>query len=115
MVFLLKQFIDQVPDEIIDAARIDGAGDFQLVRKIIAPMVAPAMATVGILTFQTVWNSTEAGVYYINNENLRTFSFLIGSLTSSTGNTLLGQGMAQQVLCLYLYQIWSYSSSCNQK
>jgi len=41
-----------------------------------------------------VWNSTEAGVYYINNENLRTFSFLISSLTSSTGNTLLGQGMA---------------------
>ncbi len=94
VVFLLKQFMDQVPNEIIEAAQIDGAGDFYIVNKIVAPMVSPALATVAILTFQMAWNSTEASTYYINNENLRTFSFFVSSLTSASGNTIIGQGMA---------------------
>jgi len=60
--FLVKQFIDQVPDELIEAAKIDGANDFQILFKIIIPLVTPALATVSILTFQMIWNSTESSM-----------------------------------------------------
>jgi ABC-type glycerol-3-phosphate transport system permease component len=58
--FLVKQFMDQVPDAVIEAARLDGANDVQILIKIVIPLVKPALATVGILTFQASWNATEA-------------------------------------------------------
>lgn len=53
--FLVKQFIDQLPDSLIEAAKIDGAGDFTILRKIIIPLTSPALATVAILAFQAAW------------------------------------------------------------
>jgi len=92
--FLIKQFIDQIPDALIDSAKIDGANDYRIVRSIVVPMVAPAIATVGILTFQAVWNSTEASSYYIETEALRTATYYLSNLTSTTGNTVAGTGIA---------------------
>ena len=91
--FLVKQFMDQVPDAVIEAAKLDGANDYQILLKIIIPLVKPALATVGILTFQISWNATEASALYITNETLRTFAFYLSSLTSAT-NTVAGVGMA---------------------
>jgi len=91
--FLVKQFMDQVPDAVIEAAKLDGANDYQILLKIIIPLVKPALATVGILTFQISWNATEASTLYITNETLRTFAFYLSSLTSAT-NTVAGVGMA---------------------
>lgn len=51
-VFLIKQFIDGVPDEIIEAAYMDGASDVRVYWSIILPMIKPAIATIAILTFQ---------------------------------------------------------------
>jgi len=56
--FLVKQFIDQTPNELIESAKIDGASEMQIFIKIIIPIVAPALATVGILSFQLIWNDT---------------------------------------------------------
>lgn len=92
--FLVKQFIDQIPDSLIEAAYIDGAGDFLIYRKIILPIIRPALATVAILAFQTVWNGTETSSFYINNEELKTLAFYMNSLSSSSGNTIAGQGIA---------------------
>ncbi|TYB89633.1 MAG: carbohydrate ABC transporter permease [Kosmotoga sp.] len=93
-VFLVKQFIDQIPDSLLDAAVVDGANDLQIIFRIIFPLLKPAIATVGILAFQIAWNSSEASVYYINNENLRTFAFYVTNLTQVAGNTIAGQGIA---------------------
>jgi len=93
-VFLVKQFIDQIPDALIDAALVDGANDFQIIFNIIIPMLKPAISTVGILAFQVAWNSAEASTYYINNENLKTFAFYVSNLTQATGNTVAGQGIS---------------------
>jgi ABC-type glycerol-3-phosphate transport system permease component len=93
--FLIKQFIDQIPDELIEAAQLDGATDFQIYRKIILPLIKPAIATVAILTFQAVWNDAEPSKLFINDESLKTFAFYMSTLTSDTsGNTVAGQGMA---------------------
>ena len=92
--FLIKQFIDQTPNELIESAKIDGASEMQIFLKIIMPIIAPAIATVGILAFQAIWNDTTTSVLYINDESKRTLAFYMMSLTSMQGNTVAGQGMA---------------------
>ncbi|ALC91410.1 ABC transporter permease [Bacillus sp. FJAT-18017] len=92
--FLVKQFIDQIPDELIEAAKLDGASDFQIFLRIIVPLVKPAIATVAILSFQLVWNSTESSTLYVNDEGLKTFAFYMTTLTSTAGNSVAGQGLA---------------------
>ena len=100
-VFLVKQFIDQLPNALIEAAEIDGASDFQILRKIIMPLVKPTMATLTILTFQSAWNSTEASSFYLNDESLKTFAFYMSNL--STGNGVAGQGIgAAATLIMFL-------------
>jgi len=56
-VFLMRQFMLSLPNEIIDAARIDGAGEFRTFWKIVLPMSKPALAVLGIFTFVGEWNS----------------------------------------------------------
>ncbi|MBG0829728.1 carbohydrate ABC transporter permease [Planomonospora sp. ID67723] len=56
-VFLMRQYISGLPDEVIDAARIDGAGQIRIFLRIVAPLARPALATLGILTFLGTWNS----------------------------------------------------------
>ena len=92
--FLVKQFIDQIPDSLIEAAKIDGASDYYILMKIIIPLIIPALSTVAILAFQTSWNSIESSAMFINDESLKTFAFYMNTLVSTTGNTVAGQGMA---------------------
>ena len=93
--FLIKQFIDGIPDEVIEAAQIDGASDGHIYWRIILPMIKPAIATIAILTFQATWNNAEISTLYINNESLKSFAFYLSTLTSSTGaNVVAGQGIA---------------------
>jgi multiple sugar transport system permease protein len=56
-VFLMRQFIMQLPDDLLDAGRIDGAGELRIFRQIILPLCGPALATLGILTFLGSWNN----------------------------------------------------------
>jgi ABC-type glycerol-3-phosphate transport system permease component len=94
--FLLKQFIDGIPDEVIEAAQIDGASDLMVYWKIVMPMIVPAIATIAILTFQATWNNADISSLYINTESLKTFAFYLSTLTSTAvgANTVAGQGIA---------------------
>ncbi len=102
-VFLVKQFMDQLPDALIEAAVVDGASDYRIVWKIIFPLIKPSLSTVAILSFQSAWNSSEASVYYINNEALKTFSFYMTTLTNNVGNVAVGKGVsAAATLLMFL-------------
>lgn len=90
--FLVKQFIDQLPDTLIEAARIDGASEFLIYWKIVLPLIKPAMTTLAILSFQGAWNSIEASSIYIQSESLRTFAFYMSTL-STANNTVAGAGL----------------------
>jgi len=91
--FLIKQFIDQIPDALIEAAIVDGANDFQIYWKIILPLIKPAMATAAILVFQVVWNNVETSTLFTTSENMRTLAFFMNTLAVNT-NVVVGQGMA---------------------
>lgn len=92
--FLLKQFIDQLPNDLIESAKIDGASELEIFFKIVVPIIMPAIATVGILTFQNIWNDVGTSAIYITDESKRTLAFFVQSLTSSQVNTVAGQGLA---------------------
>lgn len=55
-VFLMKQFIQTLPGELMDSARVDGANEWQVFWSIVTPMVRPGMAFLGIITFVNMWN-----------------------------------------------------------
>ncbi len=69
-IYLMKQFIDQIPDTLLEAAKIDGANDGRIYLSIIMPSVKPAWLTVIILSIQSLWNIT--GSNYIFSEQLKT-------------------------------------------
>lgn len=91
--FLVKQFVDQVPDSLMEAAYIDGASDMKVYTKIIIPMIKPAIATAAILVFQQVWSNMETSNYYVNDDSLKTLTFYMNSLVN-VNNTVAGQGMS---------------------
>ncbi len=93
-IFLLKQFMDQVPDELLEAAKIDGAGKWRIYWNVILPLVKPPLITVAILTFQASWGNLEGSNNFVDNEAIRTLPFYMNTLVSQSGNVVAGAGMA---------------------
>ncbi|UZJ78090.1 carbohydrate ABC transporter permease [Fictibacillus sp. KU28468] len=71
-IFLLRQFFKTIPDEMIDAAKIDGAHHLQIWWKLAMPLMKPAVITVAILSFNGAWNDFLGPLLYINDEKLYT-------------------------------------------
>lgn len=100
--FLIKQFVDQIPDALIEAAKMDGATEFQVLFKVIIPMVAPAIATVAILSFQSAWGNVEASIYYINDESLKTFAYYVTTFSSANSSAATQGITAASALIMFL-------------
>jgi len=94
-VFLMRQFILGIPDDLLDAARIDGASEFRTFWQIVLPLVTPALATLGILTFLGSWNDflwplivlTDDAKY---NLPVALATFAIGQHSSDNGMLMAG-------------------------
>ena len=91
--FLVKQFVEQVPDSLLEAAYMDGATDWAVYWKVIMPMIRPAMATAAILIFQQVWTNMETSSYFFNDDSMKTLTFSMNTLVNAN-NTVAGQGMS---------------------
>lgn len=65
-IFLVRQFMTGIPDELVEAARMDGAGEITIFLRIILPLARPALATVAILTFMGSWNDFFGPLLYLN-------------------------------------------------
>jgi ABC-type glycerol-3-phosphate transport system permease component len=73
-IFLLRQFFMTIPPDLEDAARIDGANTWQIIWRVILPVVRPAIATVAIFTFQSTWNDFLAPLIYLHDQSKYTVS-----------------------------------------
>ncbi|GGD66247.1 carbohydrate ABC transporter permease [Paenibacillus nasutitermitis] len=93
-VFLLKQFMDQVPNELLDAAKIDGASEIKIFLRIVLPLVTPAMATITIIAFQNAWGNAETSTLFMQDDAMKTLPFYMGTLTSNLANSVARQGAA---------------------
>ena len=89
-VFLMKQFMEQVPESLSEAARLDGASEFMVFWKIVMPAVRPAVGTVMILAFQNVWNDVTTSQMYMLDDSMKTLPYFIQTLTN--GLTVARQG-----------------------
>lgn len=80
-VFLMRQFmLNFVPDQIVEAAKIDGAGELFIFWRIVMPMVKPAWITLMIFTFQGLWNTT--GTQFIYEEQMKMLPIALQQLTT---------------------------------
>lgn len=91
--FLVKQNMDTVPDSLIESAQMDGASDYFILFKVIAPIIKPALVTAGMLAFQASWNSVEASNIYITDDVLKTLPFYMSVLTGQA-NIVAGAGLS---------------------
>ncbi len=96
-VFLMKQFMEGVPDAIIESARIDGAGELRICWTIVMPMVKPAWITLGFLAFQSGWSNSGGNLIY--TENLKLLPTILGQISAS-GMARAGVGAAATLLMM---------------
>jgi multiple sugar transport system permease protein len=76
-IFLFRQFALSIPNELIDAARVDGAGEFHIYRRVVLPQLGPALATFGMLTFMFNWNAYLWPLIVLTEKNVRTLPIIL--------------------------------------
>ena len=96
--FLMKQFMEQIPISLIESARLDGASEFRIVFSLVFPNVKPAWLTLAIFTFQAVWNQT--GTSFIFDEDLKLLPTALNQITASNAMARMGVGMAATVILM---------------
>jgi len=89
--FLLKQFMDTIPDTLLEAAKVDGAKEFRIFIYIVLPMVKPAWLTVMIFSVQNLWNARAS--VFIYSEQLKTLPYSLGQIITG-GIARAGVGAA---------------------
>jgi multiple sugar transport system permease protein len=84
-IFLLRQFFRTIPEELADAARIDGCNEFTIYARIMMPLAKPALITVAIFTFLATWNDFLQPLLYINSPDRFTLAIGLANFRSSFG------------------------------
>ena len=98
-IFLMRQWFKSMPDELLDAAKIDGCNYFEIFYKIALPLALPAIMTLAIFTFITMWNSFMWPLIVTNSDAIRTLPVAIAGLKGSYRETIeWGQLMACTVI-----------------
>ena len=95
-VFLLTRFFAAIPEEILEAARLDGAGEWQIFRYIALPLGLPGLLSVGILSFLDAWNLIEQPMTFLKNRALWPLSLFLPETTLTDA----GLGFAASLLML---------------
>jgi len=91
-IFLLRQFFRTIPEELADAARIDGCNEFTIYARIIMPLAKPALITVAIFTFLGTWNDFMGPLLYINSPERFTLAIGLANFRASFGSGLMSTG-----------------------
>lgn len=92
--FLMKQFMSQIPDSVIESARIDGASDMFIFWRIIMPMTRPAWSTVLVFSFIAQWNNAGSSIIYITDQSMKTFPYVLSSIGSGSAAMMGAQAAA---------------------
>ena len=107
--FLMRQYFKTLPQELEDAARVDGAGTFTVFWRIMLPQTTPALAAISIFTFLDSWNDLFGPLIYINSENLQTLPVALAQFQNEyfTQITLLMAGATIAVMPVILVYIFA--------
>lgn len=98
--YLMKNFMEQIPDSLMEAAQIDGAGYLRIHFTIVMPVVKPALVTAFIMVFQSFWTNT--GDKFIYTEAQKGFAYVVGQVASGkvagVGTSYVGISSASSVI-----------------
>ncbi|KRG13015.1 sugar ABC transporter permease [Virgibacillus soli] len=109
LIFLCKQFFDQLPDTLREAAQMDGGGEFKIFFRVYLPLAGPIAATMVILAFIWSWNDFMWPLVVLNNQDLHTVPLYLASFSLENGTSLGGLTMALAtvsilpIVVLYLF------------
>ena len=95
--YLMKQFMEQINDSILEAAKIDGAGEWRIFWTVVMPQVKPAWLTLIVFSVQALWNTNPATLIF--SEQLKTFPYAISQIVAG-GIARAGVGSAMSVLMM---------------
>lgn len=99
-VFLMRQFIQEIPDALLEAARIDGASEIRIFARIIMPLCGPALATLAILTFLGSWNNFLWPLVVAQSEDMYTLPVALSLYSVGQNSTSYGVLLAGSVLVI---------------
>lgn len=97
--FLMKQYMESIPDALLEAAKIDGAKEWRIFTRIVMPMVKPAWLTLMILSVQALWNTKASNFIY--SEELKTLPYALQQIVSG-GIARAGVGAAVSLVMMFV-------------
>ena len=99
-VFMMKQFYDTIPEELSEAARLDGLSEFGIYRRIVLPLSGPSIAALGIITFTNTWNDYMGPLIYLRSPSLYTIQLGLKTFISqnSADYAMIMTGSVMSVL-----------------
>ncbi len=80
VIMMRTYFMTNVPEEVLESARMDGAGELRILRQIVMPMAVPILATVGMMLAITYWNEWQNGLYYVSDSKLYTIQLILNKM-----------------------------------
>ncbi|MBE5851614.1 MAG: carbohydrate ABC transporter permease [Lachnospiraceae bacterium] len=119
-VFLMKQFYEGIPDDLCEAARIDGMSEYKIYASIMLPLSKPALSTLTIFTFVNTWNDYLGPLIYLRSEEKKTIQLglkmFIGQYTAEYGLIMAGSVLSLipviiVFLCLQKYFVEGVAST----
>jgi len=99
-VFMFRQFFAQVPEELLEAAKIDGCSHWRIYWQIMLPLSGPVVAIVAIYTFLGSWNDFMGPLIYLNSPENRTLALALNSFKGQYGTSDAQLLMAASVICM---------------
>jgi ABC-type glycerol-3-phosphate transport system permease component len=99
-IFFMRQYISSISDELLDAARIDGASEFGLYRRIIVPIIMPGLISLGIIFFMGSWNDYFGPLVFLKSPSKFTLPLAIASFGGAVGLTNYTAQMAMAVISI---------------
>lgn len=106
-VFMFRQFFAQIPEELMESARIDGAGNWTIYWRLMMPLCGPVIAIVSIYTFLTAWNDFMGPLIYLNSPSNRTLALALntfrGQYGSSDAQLLMAAAVVTMLPCIILF------------
>ncbi len=111
-VFLLMQFMKNVPKEMDEAAIMDGCNPFQLFYRIMLPLVKPAISTVAVLSFMNSWSDFMGALLYLNKPNMYPVSYALKLFSDESGTNygpMFAMSVASLIPVLILFFIFQKS------
>jgi multiple sugar transport system permease protein len=110
-VFLMRQFMLGIPDELLDAARVDGMSEFKIWWRVALPQVKPALSALGIITFLGNWNAYLWPVIVVSTDSMRTLPVGISMYATGDGggiqwNTIMGMSTLSVIPMIIVFLIF---------